>query len=200
VAIEARCGLSHRVPWNSEKNSLREFCVQIENWFRNHRSDRNKPYSLEFSCGLATWRCDSGSTLADFFESQRERPIFAGRAPHIGGHRPCALGGSVVTKFWWLSLRGGSAVIVEAESMTHARLLAVVNDMGRASHFTDGYPIDAHLLELIPEELIECKLSPAEANELLDQLRTSELEGPDGRTVARTDRAAIAASASSRSP
>jgi hypothetical protein len=97
----------------------------------------------------------------------------------------------VVTKFWWLSLRGGSAVIVEAESMTHARLLAVVNDMGRASHFTDGYPIDAHLLELIPEELIECKLSPAEANELLDQLRTSELEGPDGRTEARTDRAAI---------
>jgi hypothetical protein len=108
----------------------------------------------------------------------------------------------VVTKFWWLSLRGGSAVIIEAESMAHARLLAVVNDIGRASHFTDGYPIDPHLLELIPEELIERKLSPAEANELLDQLRTSELDGtePVGRAMARMDRAAIAASASTRPP
>jgi hypothetical protein len=112
------------------------------------------------------------------------------------------VGGSVVTKFWWLSLRGGSAVIVEAESMAHARLLAVVNDFGRASHFTDGYPIDPHLLELIPEELIERKLSPAEANGLLDQLRTSELDGtePLGRTTARIDRAAIAATASTRPP
>jgi hypothetical protein len=111
-------------------------------------------------------------------------------------------GGSVVTKFWWLSLRSGSAAIVEAESLAHARLLAVVNDMGRASHFTDGYPIDPHLLELIPEELIERKLSPAEASELLDQLRMSELEGiaPGGQTVARMDRAAIAASAPGRSP
>jgi hypothetical protein len=110
------------------------------------------------------------------------------------------VGGSVVTKFWWLSLRGGCAAIVEAESLAHARLLAVVNDMGRASHFTDGYPIDPHLLELIPEELIERKLSSAEANELLDQLRMSELEGtaPGGQTVARMDRAAIAASASGR--
>jgi hypothetical protein len=108
----------------------------------------------------------------------------------------------VVTKFWWLSLRGGSAVIVEAESMAHARLLAVVNDMGRASHFTDGYPIDPHLRDLIPEELIERKLSPTEATELLDRLRMSELDGPGpvGRTMARMDRAALAGSASSRSP
>jgi hypothetical protein len=106
----------------------------------------------------------------------------------------------VVTKFWWLSLRGGSAVIVEAESMAHARLLAVVNDMGRASHFTDGYPIDPHLVELIPGELIERKLSPAEADELLDQLRMSELNGaePFGQTAARMDRAAMAATASTR--
>jgi hypothetical protein len=108
----------------------------------------------------------------------------------------------VVTKFWWLSLRGGSAVIVEAESMAHARLLAVVNDIGRASHFTDGYPIDPHLLELIPEELIERKLSPAEADGLLDQLRTSERDGtePVGRSVAGKDRAASATSDSTRPP
>jgi hypothetical protein len=110
------------------------------------------------------------------------------------------VGGSVVTKFWWLSLRGGSAVIVEAESMAHARLLAVVNDMGRASHFTDGYPIDPHLLDLIPEELIERKLSPAEADGLLHQLRVSERDGPQpaGRAAARIDRAAIAAAAATR--
>jgi hypothetical protein len=106
----------------------------------------------------------------------------------------------VVTKFWWLSLRGGSAVIVEAESLTHARLLAVVNDMGRASHFTDGYSIDPHLRELIPEELIERKLSSAEAGELLDHLRMRELEGaaPGEQTVARMDRATIEVSASGR--
>ena len=103
-------------------------------------------------------------------------------------------------KFWWLRLHGGGAAIIKAESMVHARLLAVVNDIGRASHFTDGYPIDPHLLEMIPEELIERKLSPAEANELLDQLRTNERDGtePVGRPVARMDHAAIAASASTR--
>ena len=83
----------------------------------------------------------------------------------------------MITKFWWLRLRGGGAAIVEAESMVHARLLAVVNDIGRASHFTDGYPIDPHLVDLIPQDLIERKLSPAEADGLLDQLRTSELDG-----------------------
>jgi hypothetical protein len=145
----------------------------------------------EFCCNLATPRKDSRINFARFFDSHRERRIFAGATPHIDATSPECVGGCVVTKFWWLSLRGGSAVIVEAESMTHARLLAVVNDFGRASHFTDGYPIDPHLLELIPEELIERKLSPAEANGLLDQLRTSELDGtePLGRTTARIDRA-----------
>jgi hypothetical protein len=82
-------------------------------------------------------------------------------------------------KFWWLRLRGGGAAIVEAESMVHARLLAVVNDIGRASHFTDGYPIDPHLLEMIPEDFIERTLSPVEADGLLDRLRTSELSGAE---------------------
>jgi hypothetical protein len=85
--------------------------------------------------------------------------------------------------------------------MVHARLLAVVNDIGRASHFTDGYSIDPHLVELIPQELIERKLSPAEADGLLDQLRMSELNGakPVEQTAARVDRAAMAATASTLS-
>jgi hypothetical protein len=115
----------------------------------------------------------------------------------MGIDRVCGprVGGSVITKFWWLSLRGGGAAIVEAETMVHARLLAVVNDIGRASHFTDGYPIDPHLMELIPHELIERNLSPVEADGLLDQLRTSELDGtePAKQTATRIDRAAMAA-------
>ncbi len=109
------------------------------------------------------------------------------------------MGGSVTTKFWWLRLRGGGAAIVEAESMVHARLLAVVNDIGRASHFTDGYPIDPHLLELIPHELIERTLSPIEADGLLDQLRMNELDGAEPATqmATRIDHAAMTAAASS---
>jgi hypothetical protein len=140
--------------------------------------------------------------FAPFFNLRRERRIFAGRTPHINGHRLCvacvALGGSVITKFWWLRLRGGGAAIVEAESIVHARLLAVVNDIGRASHFTDGYSIDPHLVELIPQELIERKLSPAEADGLLDRLRMSELNGAERvkRTAVRIDRSAMAATSS----
>ena len=36
---------------------------------------------------------------------------------------------------WWLTFRGGSAVIVEGNSVTHARVLAVANELGRASQF-----------------------------------------------------------------
>ena len=72
---------------------------------------------------------------------------------------------------WWLAFRGGSAVIVEGESITHARVLAVANELGRASQFDDGYAIDPDLAELIPEDFIWRKLSPKEANDLLNKLR-----------------------------
>jgi len=76
---------------------------------------------------------------------------------------------------------GGGAAIVEAgNDSVHARLLAVVNDIGRALPFSPTvYPINPHLLEHIPEELIERKLSPAEADGLLDRLRTSEFADAD---------------------
>jgi hypothetical protein len=88
-------------------------------------------------------------------------------------------GSTVIMKFWWLRLRGGGAAIVEAESMVHARLLAVVNDIGRASHVSDGYPIDPHLMDMIPEDFIERTLSPVEADGLLDRLRASEPRGAE---------------------
>jgi hypothetical protein len=76
-----------------------------------------------------------------------------------------------VTKLWWLEFLGGRAVIIEGESLAHARLLATVNEFGRASQFIDGYAIDPHLMELIPSDYIGRTLSRADANALLQQLR-----------------------------
>ena len=72
-----------------------------------------------------------------------------------------------------LNARKG-AVIVEGESITHARVLAVANELGRATQFDDGYAIDPDLAEMIPEDFIWRKLSPKEASDLLNKLR----EGP----------------------
>jgi hypothetical protein len=75
-----------------------------------------------------------------------------------------------VTALWWLKFIGGQVVIIEGESLAHARLLATVNEFGRASQFIDGYAIDSHLMELIPEDYIGRTLSRADANDLLQQL------------------------------
>jgi hypothetical protein len=72
---------------------------------------------------------------------------------------------------WWLAFRGGSAVIVEGESLIHARALAVANELGRASEFDDGYAIDPDLAEMIPEDFIWRKLSPKEAADVLTMLK-----------------------------
>jgi hypothetical protein len=68
---------------------------------------------------------------------------------------------------WWLSLLGGGAVIIEATSLAHARLLAVVNGCGRASQFVEGYPIDAHLAGRIPDRSVGRMLTSEEARQLL---------------------------------
>jgi hypothetical protein len=78
-----------------------------------------------------------------------------------------------VTTLWWLEFFGGRAVIIEGESLAHARLLATVNEFGRASQFVGGYAIDSHLMELIPEDYIGRTLSRADADDLLQQLRLS---------------------------
>jgi hypothetical protein len=76
-----------------------------------------------------------------------------------------------VTTLWWLEFLGGRAVIIEGESLAHARLLATVNGFGRASQFIDGYAIDFHLMELIPADYIGRTLSREDANDLLQKLR-----------------------------
>jgi hypothetical protein len=48
-------------------------------------------------------------------------------------------------------------VIVEAETLTHARLLAVVNDLGRAA-------IDPDYEQMIPDDFIWRRLSRDEAS------------------------------------
>jgi hypothetical protein len=72
---------------------------------------------------------------------------------------------------WWLTFRDGSAVIVEGNSITHARVLAVANELGRASQFEGGYAIDPDLAEMIPDDFTWRKLSPNEAGCVLMMLK-----------------------------
>jgi hypothetical protein len=75
---------------------------------------------------------------------------------------------------WWLSFRGGTAVIVPAETLVHARLLAVANDLGRAYLFDDGFRVDPEYEQMIPDDLIGRTLSRGEATDLLRRLRGDE--------------------------
>ena len=78
-----------------------------------------------------------------------------------------------MTTLWWLEFFGGRVVIIEGESLAHARLLATVNEFGRASEFIGGYAVDSHLMELIPADYIGRTLSSADADDLLQQLTLS---------------------------
>jgi hypothetical protein len=49
---------------------------------------------------------------------------------------------------WWLTFLGGDVVIIEATSLAHARLLAALNKLGRASHFAQGHSISPELAAL----------------------------------------------------
>jgi hypothetical protein len=97
-----------------------------------------------------------------------------------------------VTTLWWLEFFGGRVVIIEGESLAHARLLATVNGFGRASQFIDGYAIDAHLVELIPADDIGRTLSRADANDLLQQLRLGRQAARDTEASQTSANAAAA--------
>ena len=75
---------------------------------------------------------------------------------------------------WWLEFLGGRTVIIEGESLAHARVLATVNEFGRASQFIDGYAVDSHLVESIPLDYVGRTLSRADADDLLEQLRLDD--------------------------
>ena len=87
---------------------------------------------------------------------------------------------------WMLSFGDRGAAIVEADSMSHARLRVAVKGLIRASLFIGGCQIDPEFIPLIPGESIGRKLSREHANELLELLG----HGPPRRSAKR-DRQAI---------
>jgi hypothetical protein len=74
-------------------------------------------------------------------------------------------------RLWWLSFKGGKAVIMRAETLVHARLLAAADDVARAHLFVDGLLVDPQFEQMIPEDLIGRTISRDEATELLTWLR-----------------------------
>ena len=72
---------------------------------------------------------------------------------------------------WWLQFAEGSAAIVAATSLAEARLIAVIDGLGRASTLVEGYQIDAEFLQLIPDNRIGKRLSKDEVEEVLERRR-----------------------------
>jgi hypothetical protein len=71
------------------------------------------------------------------------------------------------------------AVIVEAETLAHARLLAAANQICRASQFDEGVAIKPSYQARIPSDLIGRALSQDETADLLSTLRiTASKDAP----------------------
>jgi hypothetical protein len=62
------------------------------------------------------------------------------------------------------------AIIVEAETITHARLLAAANQVCRVSQFDEGWAIKPAIRERIPSDFIGRTLSQDETADLLSTL------------------------------
>jgi hypothetical protein len=60
---------------------------------------------------------------------------------------------------WWLQFEEGSAAVVAAASLAEARLTAVIEGLGRASTFVEGFAVDANFLQVIPDNRIGKRLS-----------------------------------------
>jgi hypothetical protein len=76
-----------------------------------------------------------------------------------------------VMALWLLSFRQREiAVIVEAETLAHARLLAAANQICRASLFDEGVAIRPSFQTRIPADLIGRALSQDETADLLGML------------------------------
>ena len=72
---------------------------------------------------------------------------------------------------WWLQFEGGNAAVVAATTLAQARVIAAISGIGRASKFTEGYPIDDEFLRFIPSYLIGKELSKEDASEVLERRR-----------------------------
>jgi hypothetical protein len=72
---------------------------------------------------------------------------------------------------WWLSFKGGATIIVRAETLVHARLLAAADKVARAYLFDAGFQVDPEFEQMIPDDLIGRTLSRDEATDLQRRLR-----------------------------
>jgi hypothetical protein len=118
-----------------------------------------------FSCRSATQKRFATGSAGEPSKSTGHAQNLPGEIYHIVKDSQRAGGGPMT--LWWLMFRGGSAAIIEGESLSHARLLAVANDLCRASHFVEGYSIDPALVEMIPEDFIWRRLSQQQADNML---------------------------------
>jgi hypothetical protein len=75
---------------------------------------------------------------------------------------------------WLLSFKDTGAAIIEAESMTHARLLVCVKGLVRASYFVEGCQIDPEYIPLIPGDTVGRRLTADEAHDLLMLLKRGQ--------------------------
>jgi hypothetical protein len=69
------------------------------------------------------------------------------------------------------------AVVVEAETLAHARLLAAANQVCRASQFDEGFAIKPSFETRIPPDLIGRALSQDETADLLSTLTIDPSNG-----------------------
>jgi hypothetical protein len=72
---------------------------------------------------------------------------------------------------WWLSFKGGATIIVRADTLVHARLLAAADEVARACLFEAGFRVDPEFEQMIPDALIGRALSRDKAAELQRRLR-----------------------------
>ena len=85
---------------------------------------------------------------------------------------------------WWLSFRDGSAAVIEATSLLHARMLAAVHKISFVSQFVNGYQLRPELASLIPRDCIGRLLLPCDEARQLSARLESERIMSVGTTIA----------------
>ena len=71
---------------------------------------------------------------------------------------------------WWITFRDGSAVVLEASSLAHARIFAAVHQLGRVAQFAAGYRLSPELAAMVPDDCVGRLLSRDDAWLLYDRL------------------------------
>ena len=78
---------------------------------------------------------------------------------------------------WWLSSRHSVVIMnIEASSLIHARTLAVMQGLGRATDFEGGHFIKPEHAALISDNLIGRMLSPIVVRRVRELLGYTRLE------------------------